>query len=258
MVRPETPPGDRSRYVEPADEPRLVWLFDVDGTLMLTDGAAREAFAFAVRERLGVEDDLRDIAFAGRTDPLILADILTKHGRELPDGESSRFWQTAYARMETLLTPGRGRLLPGVPDMLAAVEGEPCWIPALLTGNTAGMARIKLEHFGIAGRFAFGAFGDEAADRNALARVAVARARERYDVPPERCIVVGDTEHDIACARAAGAKVVAVATGVRDRATLAAHGPDLLLDDLSEEGPWLDFARLVAAGAGGNLLPPRS
>jgi phosphoglycolate phosphatase-like HAD superfamily hydrolase len=227
---------------------RLVWLFDVDGTLLLTDGAAREAFAHAVRERLGVEDDLREVAFAGRTDPLILADILSKHGRALPENETHRFWATAYARMETLLTPGRGRLLPGVPDLIAAVEREPGWVPALLTGNTAGMARIKLGHFGIADRFAFGAFGDEAEDRNALARVAVARARDRYGVPPSRCIVVGDTEHDIACARAAGARVVAVATGVRDRAMLGAHGPDLMLDDLSDAGPCLEFARAVAAG----------
>ena len=227
---------------------RLVWLFDVDGTLLLTDGAAREAFAFAVREQLGVDDDLRDIAFAGRTDPLILADILTKHGRGPLDGTAPRFWQTAYGRMESLLIPGRGRLLPGVPELLAAVGKEPTWVSALLTGNTSGMARIKLDHFGIAERFAFGAFGEEADDRNALARVAVARARERYDVPPERCIVVGDTEHDIAFARAAGAKVVAVATGVRDRATLASLGPDLLLDDLSDVKPCLAFARGVAVG----------
>jgi phosphoglycolate phosphatase-like HAD superfamily hydrolase len=228
---------------------RLVWLFDVDGTLLLTDGAAREAFAAAVREHLGVEDDLEDIAFAGRTDPLILADILAKHGREFADGAGGRFWETAYGHMRTLLIPGRGRLLPGVPELLEAVAGEPQWVSALLTGNTTGMARIKLDHFGIAGRFAFGAFGEEAADRNALARVAVARARERYGVPPERCIVVGDTEHDVACARAAGARVVAVATGQRDRATLTGHAPDLLLDDLADIGPCIAWARALAGRA---------
>lgn len=228
--------------------PRLVWLFDIDGTLLLTDGAAREAFSHAVSERLGVQDDLSDVAFAGRTDPLILADILARHGRELPDGELGHFWQTAYTRMETLLTPGRGRLLPGVPELLEAVEEEEGWVPALLTGNTTGMARIKLDHFGIADRFAFGAFGEEASDRNALARVAVTRAREGYGVPPGRCIVVGDTEHDIACARAAGAHVIAVATGVRDRDSLAAHEPDLLLDDLAGIEACLAFARKVAGG----------
>lgn len=229
---------------------RLVWLFDVDGTLLLTDGAAREAFAYAVREHLGVEDDLRDVAFAGRTDPLILGDILLKHGRGLAEAEVPRFWQAAYGRMASLLTLGRGRLLPGIPELLTVVEQEPGWVPALLTGNTAGMARIKLDHFGIADRFAFGAYGDEAEDRNALARVAVGRARDHCGVPPERCIVVGDTEHDIACARAAGARVVAVATGVRDRALLASHRPDLLLDDLSDLEPCLAFARDVD-GVGG-------
>jgi phosphoglycolate phosphatase len=224
---------------------RLVWLFDIDGTLLLTDGAAREAFSFALQESLGVEDDLRDIAFAGRTDPLILRDILGKHGRVFRDGDEARFWTATYERMDVLLTPGRGRLLPGVSTLLAEVDQEPEWVSALLTGNTTGMARIKLGHFGIAERFAFGAFGEEAADRNALARVAVARAFDRYGAPPERCVVVGDTEHDIACARAAGAHVVAVATGVRDRATLAAFRPDLLLDDLSDVSACLDWARAL-------------
>lgn len=223
----------------------MVWLFDVDGTLLVTDGAAREAFAATVRERLGVEDDLRGIAFAGRTDPLILADILAKHAHRLEDGEGERFWERAYAHMRTLLVPGRGRLLPGVPELLRAVEAEPGWVPALLTGNTTRMAHIKLSHFGIAGRFEFGAFGEQAADRNTLARQAVARAEADYGVPPERCVVVGDTEHDIACARAAGARVLAVATGIRDRATLAAHAPDLLLDDLADTARCLAWARAL-------------
>src|SRR5258705_7574068 len=142
--------------------PRLVWLFDIDGTLLFTDGAAREAFAWAVNECLRVEDDLKDIAFAGRTDPLILGDILSKHGRAFRDGEEQRFWAATYDRMRALLTPGRGRLLPGVTGLLASVGAEPSWVSALLTGNTTEMARIKLGHFGIGERFAFGAFGEEA------------------------------------------------------------------------------------------------
>src|SRR5262245_66344789 len=114
---------------------RLVWLFDVDGTLLMTDGAAREAFAHAVFDRLGVRDDLKGVAFAGRTDPLILADILARHGRTLADGEQERFWESAVARMGALLTPGRGRLLPGVPERLEAVAGEGAWAPAPLTGT---------------------------------------------------------------------------------------------------------------------------
>ena len=59
------------------------------------------------------------------------------------------------------------------------------------------------------------------------------RVREQYGIPAGRCIVIGDTEHDVACARAAGAKAVAVGTGRRKLEELAASAPDLLIDDLT-------------------------
>ena len=105
------------------------------------------------------------------------------------------------------------------------------------------MARIKLDRFGIASRFAFGAFGEEAQDRDQLARLAVRRVGERFGIPPHRCIVIGDTRHDIACARAAGARAVGVATGPLTRAELEACGPDLALEDLSDPRRLLEWAR---------------
>ena len=119
---------------------------------------------------------------------------------------------------------------------------------ALLTGNMPEMARIKLGAFGIRERFAFGAFGDAGRDRDEVARAAVAMAWERHRVPPHRCLVVGDTEHDIRCARAAGARVAAVATGSRRREELAAFAPDLLLGDLADPAPLLAWARAIEAG----------
>lgn len=227
---------------------RLVWLFDVDGTLLLTEGAAREAFACAVREHLHVEDDLADIAFAGRTEPLILGDILRKHGRVLEHGDEARFWDSVFGHIRGLLQPARGRLLPGVTPLLDRIAAEPGWVLGLLTGNMTEMARIKLAHFGLDGRFVFGAYGEQAQSRDALARRAVAEAGRRYGVPPQRCVVVGDTEHDITCARVAGARVVAVATGGRTRAELEALAPDLALDDLGNPAPLIAWARSVAGG----------
>ncbi len=229
-------------------KPRLVWLFDVDGTLLLTDGAAREAFAGAVLDRFGIADDLRDIGFAGRTEPLILADILRKHGRGLPAAEEAAFWNAVFDRMERTLVPPRGRLLPGVEPLMDRMAAEPGWVLGLLTGNMTQMARIKLERFGLADRFRFGTFGEEGEDRDALARLAVERARRLYGVPASRCVVVGDTEHDITCARAAGALAVAVATGGRRRDELSAHRPDLALDDFSDPEPLIEWAQTVAAG----------
>ncbi len=222
---------------------RLVWLFDIDGTLLVTDGAARDAVKIAARECLGIDDELADVAFAGRTDPLILADILRKHGRTPTTIETDRFWASAVDSMAGLLGTRRGRVLPGVVDLLDAIARDPQWAAALLTGNAARMAEAKLAHFGLADRFAFGAFGDEAGNRDDLARIAVARARDRYGVAPSQCVVVGDTEPDIGCARAAGARVVAVATGIRARGDLEPLGPDLLLDHLADPDPILRWAR---------------
>ncbi|MBI5710381.1 MAG: HAD family hydrolase [Candidatus Eisenbacteria bacterium] len=187
------------------------------------------------------------MAFAGRTEPLILGDILRKHGRILEHGDEARFWDAVFAHIRELLRPARGRLLPGVIRVLDRIAAEPGWVLGLLTGNMTEMARIKLAHFGLDGRFTFGAYGEQAESRDALARRAVAEAGRRYGVPPRCCVVVGDTEHDIACARAAGARVVAVATGGRTRAELEALAPDLALDDLGDPAPLMAWARSVAA-----------
>lgn len=227
---------------------RLVWLFDVDGTLLATDGLARSMFARAIQRRLGVADDLAGIAFAGRTDPVILADILARHDRSLGAEEVASFWREVSDLVDAALPGSSARLLPGVPDLLDAVEREPGWVPALLTGNTSLMARVKLGHFGVYHRFRFGAYGEEAEDRNALARLAVSRAARDHGVPAARCVVVGDTEHDVACARAAGARAVAVATGASDRASLEACEPDLLLDNLVETSRLFEWARRVERG----------
>jgi phosphoglycolate phosphatase-like HAD superfamily hydrolase len=221
----------------------LVWLFDIDGTLIVTDGAARDAFSGALLEMTGITDDLSRISFGGNTDPRILQQLLDAHGLVWDEPTRERFWRETYAHMATLLAPGRGRVLPGVRKLLDRLDAEPGWVPALLTGNSAEMARIKLGHYGLADRFRFGAFGNEAPDRDALARLAVSRS----GLDARRCIVLGDTELDIGCARAAGAWAVAVATGLRTRVDLESHGPDLLLDDFADPGPLLQFARALPA-----------
>jgi phosphoglycolate phosphatase len=237
------------RDFERAEPVRLAWLFDVDGTLIRSYGTAREAFSEAAREVLGVEDPLDDFAFAGGLDPLLLDGVVSRHGRTLSGQEIERFWEVVRIRTRAGLEAGRGHVLPGVAPLLAAIAREPLWIPGLLTGNRPEMARLKLGHFGLLDSFAFGAFGDEASDRDELACLAVARIEERWKVPAARCVVVGDTEKDVRCARAAGAHSIAVATGTRTRDDLRVAGPDLLLDDLHDTESILRFAQAIASGA---------
>ncbi|HEX9418214.1 MAG TPA: HAD hydrolase-like protein [Methylomirabilota bacterium] len=230
----------------PASAPRLAWLFDIDGTILITEGASRQAFSEALLERYGLKDDLKDIRFDGRTEPLILDDILAKHGLHFSNGEEAAYWNTVFDHMRRLLRPPRGRLLDGAEALIDRVAAEPAWVMGLLTGNMTEMARIKLQRFGLESRFAFGSYGEEAEDRIALAKRAVSGVAREYEIPPARCVVIGDTEHDVACARAAGARVVSVATGTRTRPELEVLEPDLLLDDLRDAVPLLEWAKGLA------------
>ncbi len=228
----------------------ILFLFDIDGTLMTSGGAGEHALRLAVRDRFGGgadgADELEGIEIAGRTDRGIVERLFRKFGAEPDAAEVERFLESYLAHLATELPLRQGRLLPGIPELLEALRARPEAALALLTGNLARGARLKLLHYGVWSYFEFGAYADDHADRNHLGPVARARARERHGVefPPERIFVLGDTEHDIACGRAIGARTVAVATGSTPRETLARHQPDFLFDDLS------DVARVL-----GLLLP---
>ena len=126
--------------------------------------------------------------------------------------------------------------MPGARELLEALGDHDHLHLALLTGNYRDAAELKLQHFEIWEFFEWGAFSDDSADRNALVPIARSRA-ETYDIPGEaieRVIVIGDTPHDIECARVAGAKSIAVATGGFTVEQLREAGADAVLTDLSD------------------------
>jgi len=218
--------------------PKLV-LFDIDGTLVLTGGAGLRAMTRACEEIVGHADALDGIPVAGRTDWIILHDTLSRLGRDLDRDLFDRLRDryVEYLRHE-ILQPGKGfnGALPGVPELLESLHGRDDVHLALLTGNFEAGARIKLERFDLWRYFRCGAYGDDAPDRNALVPVAVERAAA-CGIPtmlPADIIVVGDTPHDVACARAAGATPIGVATGGYTADELRACGADVVFDTLRD------------------------
>lgn len=214
---------------------KTLLLFDIDGTLITTGGCGERALRLAVRDEFGVEDDMRGIEIAGRTDTSIARQLLRKFGRaETEDGV--RAILDSYLRhLPRLLPQVLGRVLPGVGELLPALKHRADVVLALLTGNLARGAEHKLSHYGVWHYFEFGAFADDHHERDKLGPFALDRAVERgHDVSISRTFVIGDTPHDISCARAIGAKAVAVATGGFRAAQLAACAPDVLLEDFSD------------------------
>lgn len=218
--------------------PKLV-LFDIDGTLVLTGGAGVRAMTRACDEIVGSSNALHGVAVAGRTDWIILSDALELMGRDL-DAQlfaALRDRYVTYLR-EEIQVPGHGvkAVMPGIQALLDDLQARDGVYLGLLTGNFEAGARIKLEYFDLWRYFQCGAFGDDAADRNALVPFAVSRARECGvpDLAPPDILVVGDTPHDIACARAVGATPVAVATGMFTTEQLRDSGADIVFRDLSD------------------------
>jgi phosphoglycolate phosphatase len=228
--------------------PKLL-LFDIDGTLVLTGGAGIRAMNRAGEEILGVTDLLRGTEVAGRTDWIIMHDAMKKSGHELDEDlfERMRAAHHVYLR-EEIEHRGDGvkDVMPGIRALLPALQSRDDVHLGLLTGNFEEAARIKLGHFDLWDYFRCGAFGDDAADRNALVPFAVDRAREcglgTFDYAD--VVVIGDTPNDVACAVAVGALPVAVATGNYTLDQLRATGAPFVLEDLSDTEGFLRMLEL--------------
>jgi phosphoglycolate phosphatase len=211
-------------------------LFDIDGTLITSGGAGEHALRVGFEEEFGIRDDLRNVEIAGRTDSGIARQMLRYHGLDVSEQNLARFYAGYLRNLARELPARKGSLLPGIEVLLGALAMRPHVAMGLLTGNLREGARLKLEHYRVVHFFPFGAFADDHHDRNELGPFALDRAREQYGVSfePQRVTVIGDTPHDVSCARAIGARALAVATGNFNPAQLSACAPDATFENLSD------------------------
>ncbi len=185
-------------------------LFDIDGTLLWTDGAGRRSMEHALLATFGVPGDPA-YRYDGKTD-------------QQNTREQARDAQAA-------------RLCAGVPALLDALEAHDGATLGLLTGNIERGARKKLQAVGLDfDRFRVNAFGCDHADRPQLPGVAQRRAREvmGVDMPGERMVIIGDTPADIQCGRSLGVRAIGVATGRYAVDELAQHAPAAVFPTLEK------------------------
>ena len=218
---------------------RRLILFDIDGTLLSTNGAARRAFERGLLEVYGQTGPLATHPFDGKTDPQIARELLTLAGLGAPDIESrfEQLWDTYLRELAVeLAQPGhRTTLYPGVLALLDTLVGLPDVCVALLTGNLARGATLKLQSAGLAGYFPFGAFGSDCEQRSGLPAIAVERARAHtgWHFRGTDIVIIGDTPSDMTCGQALGVFSLGVATGYHSRQALLQAGAHAAFEDLS-------------------------
>jgi len=215
-------------------------LFDIDGTLLLSDGAGRRAINRALREVFGTTGP-PDYYFDGKTDPQIVRELmrLAGHGDEHIDARMERLLERYLELLrEELDDPTHHPYArPGVPVLLDALERRTNVILGLLTGNLEQGAKAKLEAVGLdPARFRVGAYGSDHEQRPELPAIAAARTKLHLgiDVTGNAIVVIGDTPADLTCGKALGASAIGVATGRYTVEQLRRHDPLDVFQDLSD------------------------
>lgn len=224
-------------------------LFDIDGTLVDCGGQTRAPFAAALAAVYGTTGDLPNYRFSGKTDPRIVLDLMTGAGLAR-EQILARLEQMRDAYVEVLaasLEPARVRVLPAVVERLEQLAARPDVVVGLLTGNWEKGARVKLGSRGLEGYFRFGAYGDDSIERDELPPVAWRRAEDAVGrrFAAAETLIVGDSELDVACARAHGIRCLAVATGWTAAEELAAANAERVVTDLAGD----DLFELLDGGA---------
>ncbi len=243
----ERPTVSASSFVPPPssfDASLRILLWDIDGTLVRSRraGAFKDYTVPLLEGVFGTAGRLPEISVSGMTDWQIVLEALRD------EDFSHAEIRARLPELRTRYVAELGRVasreepvfyaLPGADAALAAVAAHPRYRSALLTGNVRPAARLKLRSVGLNHFFSLpGAFGEDSHDRRDLPARAARRINRRLGVElaPAQFIVIGDTPNDIACARHFGARAVAVATGrSHPAAELRAHGPDAVLNDLTD------------------------
>jgi len=215
---------------------KRLYLFDIDGTLITSGGAGETSYREAVGKFCGSLAPLEGLNFAGNTDTGLARSVLMAAGKEPTQEAIMALHDTYLGILADRIHRHQGSLLPGIILLLDQLKERHDCVLALLTGNLAAGAEVKLTHYGVWHYFDFGAYADDHHERNQLGPVAAARAFEEHgeEFTPDRIYVIGDTPRDIECGKAFGAVTVAVATGKYSREELASHRPDFLFDDFSD------------------------
>jgi phosphoglycolate phosphatase len=220
------------------DMQKTLILWDIDGTILNSNGSGMKALNVALEAVFGISGSFDGIDFAGRTDRMIVRQIFSRFQIEHSKKNVEDYFDGYAAALPAMMASSGALILPGVSDILRRLSERPDVAHGLLTGNMRRGAQIKLGYHGLWEHFPVGAFADDAESRNELGPHALQRARGHWGVPfpLERVWIVGDTPHDVACARAFGARALAVATGLSSASELAGHKPDALLADLVDSG----------------------
>jgi phosphoglycolate phosphatase-like HAD superfamily hydrolase len=219
---------------------RHLVLFDIDGTILHSGGAGRDAMEYALSTTFGTPGD-SSMRYDGKTDKQIVRESMRAAGFSDTDIDSRMDEVVALyvaSLSGRLADPARGvGMYPGIAELIDAVHKRSDSALGLLTGNVEAGARLKLDAVGLDfDQFQVNAFGSDHEVRGELPGIAHRRMLDMFGISlrGRDVVVIGDTPADVACGRSLGARAIAVATGWYSVEDLKAHNPYAVFADLSD------------------------
>jgi phosphoglycolate phosphatase-like HAD superfamily hydrolase len=228
----------------------MLILFDIDATLTHTSSVGIKAIVRTGQRLFGPQFSEVGIDVAGRLDPLIIGEMLERAGAARNNENIAKLREGYVEAMRTeLFQPGISRACPGMPELLRALQARSAATLGLLTGNFEQTGLLKIQACGYDPEvFRVRVWGDDSPldppARDHLPPVAMERYAKLMGKPiaGSQVTIIGDTPHDVRCAKVNGCRVLGVATGRYDVATLEAHGADLAVptvEDTARVAKWL-------------------
>ncbi len=229
--------------------PHTLLLFDIDGTLISGSRAGQTAYVEAIRSCFNIELGLQGYSTAGKTDLLIMKELLESNGVSNGEIDLEYLAKVYLQSLKKTVLRDPGIILPGVDTLLNKLSDMKNIFLALGTGNLEEAARIKLRFHNLDRYFQTGGFGSDAIKRPDLIALGIKKASGHFQVSFQHTIVVGDTPYDILAAVANEAYSIAVATGSYSFEDLQKTGATQVLPDLKDSET---FVKII------DSLPPKT
>ena len=223
-------------------------VFDVDGTLTDTTKVDAVCFLRTFAEELGITLHSDWIDYTSPTDSgITLQAFQERFGRSPSADEVAALRRRFVGLLEQSFrdAPDGCRAVPGAPALLDRLRATPGWEVAIATGCWKASALLKLRNAAVNVDDVPAAFADDAATRDDILTLAVARSRERYGHDFERVVYVGDGVWDVRTAMRLNVPFVGVG---RDEhaARLRREGATHVVPDLTDPDRMLET--LAATG----------
>ena len=205
-------------------KPKGIFL-DLDGTLVDSSGAYMQAgrVAFqAMKKKLPENKVLLEIP--KRIEQRLTIDDITH-------SDSKKFMQI-YLKAYYSATEAKNKLMPNIVETLQTLSEKAKLALITMRYCPNQVIQKELDYFGIAEYFAYIVTAMNTAKPKPSPE-ALIRCVEALDLEMCDCIIVGDSVNDVRAGKAAGARTVAVLSGLFNHNELARECPDLILPDVT-------------------------